>query len=433
MKFRFCATLLALGILSPLTRGAGFDELPQVRVLFVDLLDASQCLQITPENCQDLYNKSSQYDVAKWIGTLFCRPPQLDTCEACYSHIDGKNIVGVLPIVHEAIREPSALHATSGSKALQNHYINDWGTLATGTSRTYQESSLSWYTKTLTASQILSWMPATVSLGTVNTSNAASSSKTPVRANLAYTSGTTVLSVPESLLSETFTEPAVNIPFPSVLDLSSGRAYNPLTQSFDSVSYVNSATNSLGANPLNQVAPTTTNGTLTKRTDPFPSDLVSTDKAGFYYPAKRYTYSLQSSRLSAANLTQCGVKYEVFARGSVNPDFLKAYATEYVRAGLPSATGGTTNVNLTGVTGNRGTFNAVTGMWSGAQTYIPYDNFTGVNNTDSNANLAISSLSSKITTQNTSILAVLNSTPDLRQSYINKTISTDLAPATGTP
>ena len=428
MKLRSAISLLTLGLSATVSSYAvGYDELPNIRVLFVDLVDASQCLQITPENCEDLYAKSTQYDVAKWIGTLFCRPPQLDTCEACYSHIDGKNIIGVLPIVHEVLREPSILHATTGSKALTNHYINDWGTLSTGSGHTFQESALSWYSRDVSNATIKGWASPTPTVALVSQSVALTSSRNPARTALAYTNNNLLLTVPESLLTETINSPVVNIPLPSIVNLSSPRAYNPLRGAYD-----NSPTYSFNGSTYNSVNPSTSNGAVVSRPDPVSTD-GSNSMAGIYYPAKRYTYAGDATRLSSANLTQCGVKYEVIARGAVNPEFLKAYATEYARAGSFAPTSGVTlNGVKTAVTGNKGSFNAVTGLWSGATTYIPYDNLPTLDASNTTNLLASTSLTSRISDLNSALQTIWTS-QGLDQNKINKNVPIDSAPTTANP
>src|ERR1035438_7012341 len=82
------------------------SDIQNPTILFVDMADAAQCLDLKLGDCDQINALASTYDIAKWIGTIVCNTPPISDCADCYSQIDGANIVGVLPIIKEELREP---------------------------------------------------------------------------------------------------------------------------------------------------------------------------------------------------------------------------------------------------------------------------------------------------------------------------------------
>ncbi len=115
-------------------------EINQIKILFQDLRDVAACLNLSVDDCDRLRAKANTYDAAKWLGYLYCKEETVPTCSDCYTHIDGVNVIGVIPIITEKIFEP-VLCATTRFK---NHSIDQMKNI---TSLTSNQDVASWTRK----------------------------------------------------------------------------------------------------------------------------------------------------------------------------------------------------------------------------------------------------------------------------------------------
>lgn len=339
---------------------SGFEE---INLLFFDLSDAAQCLSLTVDDCEDLLNKSSEWDVSRWIGDLFCERASISNCNDCYTQIDGYRVIGVLPIVHEILLEPVVLHSyLTNLPSINNHGLTWFWGPALASEQPYRQSedieleSLPWYNKNVSYNDIAYLTGGSnervFSFGSPNDPILLSKDRNNFNYMVSEFNGNPLV-VTQSLASYNYNNaehPHLNIPQPAIV----------MPDNF----------HNLWSTPYDITDPNILTGSLLQRSDP----IGETVKTQIYSPAKEYiSNSSLFLSLADSNLRLCGANVEVFTKGSVHPEFAKAYATELYRF----------EQNNTDYTINDGlvfhnpseafqsNFHTSSGLWRGAATYVP--------------------------------------------------------------
>lgn len=411
MQFR---TLLLLGCLAATQALAQDIKKPQFLFDYVPgdtqygMVDIASCLDlVTPD--------PTGIDAERWVAVVvLTRQNRVPSCAQCYTHIDGANIVGVLPIVKDTIREPflvqsftpyinhalpwfwtpsrpayaSTIDVTNPStlgylSGLTNQVTTDTLTAFVAPSAT----KFSYPLTANLATSVDTRVPALAGsfrsgpsvTGSVTVSNGqVAASASPYTQGIAYAGANN----PGTIFNGQYlTVPDTLEPLPARLDFSSSGVAYPLA------AFLQPSGNPV---PPGQLATDKTielqdrtgrslmtvggvqAGNLERRNDPeltlAQQTAGSENYVRMFWPAKEYysTAAFADAGL-ASNLQLCGVDYEVKEYGTIHPEVMAALRGAYNTWNKTPPPGSfwVTAGNVVAATATEAHFNAVTGYWTG--------------------------------------------------------------------
>jgi hypothetical protein len=402
LRFVF-ASALSLSLLGHAIGEEATTSLPSI--LFVDMLDAADCLGQDPED---------PIDVGKWSAIVTLeKNVSVPDCASCYGHIDGSNIIGVLPIIKDTLREPFLIHSPeflTGSRYKYRNHGPEWfwtpsktseydptidpANPVTGLAALYSDAQFA----QVTSDDLLALVSATDSSFTLPTPFSVSEltsngfPSTTITHNLSASPLTTALTdgtktfpgsklnssnylvvpdtiqplpdpsaIPSSASKVQFSDYyAVPYPKPSFIAPSGGLLYSY----YDDPTILDAATRNKN---LSFILGTLRDGTIQSRQDPLLHPTMQSPSGQNFTPVRfpAYQYYDTATINHADNLELCGLTYEVIEYGSVYQEILSeldAVLTAYE----PTATAH----DWLSLTGNPSVssssyFNGVTGFWTG--------------------------------------------------------------------
>lgn len=373
------------------------------------MVDIASCLQLTPPVTPTI-------DASWWVAVVtLARENRVPSCAQCYTHIDGANVIGVLPIIKDTIREPFLVQSATPyvnhalpwfwtpSRPTYNSGINvlDPSTLGYLSGLTNQvttdtitsfvapgQAKFSYPVQASSATPVFPTVPAMTS-GFRSGSSVATSVATPsslvAMSASPYTQGIGLGAIknPGTIFNGQYLAvPDTIEPLPDHLDFnSSGVAYplaaflNPggnLTTPTGEISTAKTIEygNRVGRSVL--TVGDMQSGSLQRRNDPELTIAQQTSNSEnyvrMYWPAKQfYTTAMFADASLSTNLQLCGVDYEVKEYGTIYPEVMASLRAAYDTWDKTSPPGAfwVTKGSIAVASVSDAHFNAVTKYWTG--------------------------------------------------------------------